>query len=132
MARQRNTKSLTSDTSWILLYMFSQNSNGTAYSPVCTGGGTDLPTLTQTPNFLKIRLCNPILRVVDFLCMSITVLSQKTRASYVPRFNFGGLFFDKKYVVQIANVKKIWISAKNNDFSKKSQGYSFQPRELCF
>ena len=62
----------------------------TIHIPVCTGGGADLPT---------------ILRFVDFSCMSITVLSQKTRVSYVPRFNFGRLFLDKKFGVQIANVK---------------------------
>ena len=75
----------------------------------------DLPAVTQTKNFLKIPLYKPILRFVDFSCMSITVLLQKTRASYVPRFNFGGLFFDKKFGVQIANVQKISIFAKNND-----------------
>ena len=91
-----------------------------------------LPTLTQTPNFLKILLYKPILRFVDFLCMSITVLLQKTRASSVPRFEFGRLFYDKKFGVQIANVQKILNFAKNNDFSKKSQGYSFEGRGLCF
>ena len=94
-------------------------------------GGADLPTLKQTPNFLKIPLCKHILRFIDFSCMSITVLLQKTRASYVPRFNFGGPFFDKKFGFQIANVQKILIFAKNNDFSKKSQGYSFEGRGLC-
>ena len=64
--------------------------------------------------------------------MSITVLLQKARASYVPRFNFGRLFFDKKFGVQIANVQKISIFAKKNDFSKKYQGYSFQGRGSCF
>ena len=96
------------------------------------GGGADLPTLSKTPNFLKIPLYKPILRFVDFSCMSITVLLQKTRASYVPRFNFGGLFYDEKFGLQIANVQKISIFAKNNDFKKKSQGYSFQRRVLCF
>ena len=91
-----------------------------------------LPALMQTSNFLKIPLYKPILRVVDFSCMSITVILQKTRASYVPRFNFGGLFFDKKFGLQIANVQKISIFAKNNDFSIKSQGYSFQRKGLCF
>ena len=39
---------------------------------------------------------------VYFLCMSITVILQKkTRASYVPRFVFGGTFFDKKFGFQI-------------------------------
>ena len=61
------------------------------------------------PNFLKIPLYKPILRFVDFSCMSITVLLQKNRASYVPRFNLGGLFFDKKFGVQLANVKKISV-----------------------
>ena len=94
--------------------------------------GPDLPTLTQTPNFFKIPLCKPILRFVNFLCMSITVPLQKTRASYVPRFNFGGLFFNKKFGVQIVNVQKNLIFAKNKDFSKQSQGYSFQLRGMCF
>ena len=108
-------------------------------SPLCANsltlyvpGGADLPTLLKTPNFLKIPLYKPILRFVDFSCMSITVLLQKTRASYVPRFNFGGPFFDKKFGFQIANVQKILIFAKINDFSKKSQGYSFEGRGLCF
>ena len=70
------------------------------------GGGADLPTLMQTTNFLKIPLYKPILRFVDFSCMSITVLLQKTRASYVPRFNFGGPFFDKKFGFQKANGQK--------------------------
>ena len=64
--------------------------------------------------------------------MSITVPLQKTRASYVPRFNFGGLFSYKKLGFQIANVQKNLIFAKKNYFSKKSQGYSFQGRGLCF
>ena len=51
--------------------------------------------------------------------MSITVLLQKTRASYVPWFNFLGPFFDKKFGLQIANVQIILIFAKNNDFSIK-------------
>ena len=46
------------------------------------GGGAYLPTLTQTPNFLKIPLYKPILRFVDFLFMSITVLLQKTSLKY--------------------------------------------------
>ena len=75
----------------------------TLYVP---GGGADLPTLTQTHNFFKIPLCRPILRFVDFSCMSITVLLQKTRASYVPRFNFGGLSFKKKFSFQIADFQK--------------------------
>ena len=78
----------------------------TLYVP---GGGADLPTLTQTHNFLKIPLCKPILRFVDFSCMSITVLLQKTRASYVPRFNFGGLFFNKKFDVQEANTQNFLV-----------------------
>ena len=96
----------------------------TQFNPVYTGGA-DLPTLLKTPNFLKIPLYKPILRFVDFSCMSITVLLQKTRASYVPRFNFGGLFFDKKFGVQIANVQKFSIFVKNNDFSKKISGLQF-------
>merc|ERR1719206_592057 len=94
-------------------------------------GWADLPTLSKTPNFLKIPLYKPILRFVDFSCMSTTALLQKTRASYVPRFNFGGPFFDKKFGFQIANVQKNLIFAKNYDFSKKSKGYSFEGRGLC-
>ena len=75
-------------------------------------GGADMPTLTQTSNFLKILLYKPILRFADFLCMSITVLLQKTRASYVPWFNFGGLFFNKKFGFLIANLQKCSMFAK--------------------
>ena len=94
--------------------------------------GVDLPTLMQIPNFLKIALYKPILRFVDFSCISITVLLHKTRASFVPQFTYGWLFFNKKFVVLITRVQKISIFAKNNDFSKRSQGYSFQVRGLCF
>ena len=87
-------------------------------------GGADLPTLMQTPNFLKIMLYKPILRFVDFSCLSITVLLQKTRAIYVPPFNFGEHFFNKKFGSPIANVQKILIFAKKIDFSKKSQAYT--------
>ena len=79
-----------------------------------------LPTLMQTTIFLKIPLYKPILRFVDFLCMSIKVHLQKTRASFVLRFNFGGLSFKKKFGFQIANFQKNlnfcqkqWIFEKN-------------------
>ena len=71
----------------------------TLYVP--EGGGQICPTFHEFLNFL-ISLKH-MLRLVDFSCMSITVPLQKTRASYVPRFNFGGLFFDKKSYFQIAN-----------------------------
>ena len=48
--------------------------------------------------------------------MSITVLLQKTRASYVSRFNFGGRFLDEKFIFQIANFQFFRIFAQNNDF----------------
>ena len=71
-----------------------------------------VPTLTQTPNFLKILLYKPTLTFVDFSCMSITVLLQNARASYVPRFNFGGFILDEKFGVQIAKVQIFLIFAK--------------------
>ena len=64
-----------------------------------------------------------MLRLVDFSCMSITVLLQKTRASYVPWFNFNGIFSDKKSDFQIAIFKFFLILAKNANFSESSQGY---------
>ena len=54
-----------------------------------------LPTLSQTPKYLKIPLYKPILRFVDFPCMSF---QKKTRASYVSQFNFVGRFLDEKFV----------------------------------
>ena len=96
------------------------------------GEGADLPTLMQTPNFLKIPLCKPMSRFVDFSCMSTTVLLQKSRASYVPRFNFSGPFFDKKFGFQIANFLKKLIFAKNNKFSKKISGPQFSSRGMYF
>ena len=65
-------------------------------------GGQICPTFHEFLNFL-ISLYKHMLRLVDFSCMSITVLLQKTRASYVPWFNFGGIFFVEKSNFQIAN-----------------------------
>ena len=48
--------------------------------------------------------------------MSITVLLQKTRASYVSRFNFGGRFLDEKFIFQIANFHFFGFSAKTPIF----------------
>ena len=64
--------------------------------------------------------------------MAITVLLQKTRASYVPWFNFGGPFFDEKSDFQIANFRFFRIFAEIADFSKYSENYSFSGRDLCF
>ena len=61
--------------------------------------------------------------------MAITVLLQKTRASYVPWFNFGGPFLDEKSDFQIANFRFFWIFAEIADFSKYSENYSFS--ETC-
>jgi len=57
--------------------------------------------------------------------MSITVLLQKKLASYVPWFNFDGIFFDKKSGFQIANFLFFSNFAKNYVFFKYSQGYIF-------
>ena len=57
--------------------------------------------------------------------MAITVLLQKTIASYLPRFNFGGPFLDEKSDFQIANFQHFRIFAKIDDFLKISQGYNF-------
>ena len=64
--------------------------------------------------------------------MSIMVLLQRTRASYVSQFNFGGRFLDEKFVFQIAKFDFFWIFAKNTDFSNNSENYSFSCRGLCF
>ena len=81
--------------------------------------GVDLPTLMQIPNFLKIALYKPILRFVDFSCMSIAVLLPKKLASYVPWFNFDGIFFDKKSGFQIANFLFFSNFEKNGGFFQK-------------
>ena len=64
--------------------------------------------------------------------MAIRVLLQKTRASYVPWFNFGGPFFDEKSDFQIANFRFFRILAEIADFSKYSENYNFSGRDLCF
>ena len=73
-----------------------------------------------------------MLRLVDFSCMSLTVLLQKTRASYVSRFNFGGRFLDEKFVFQIANFQFFWIFAKNANFSNNSENYIFHVGGYAF
>jgi len=63
--------------------------------------------------------------------MSITVLLQKSSASYVPRFDFGGPFFDKKFELQIVNFRLFRIFAEIADCSKHYENYSFL-RDQCF
>ena len=70
-----------------------------------------------------------MLRLVDFSCMSITVLLQKTRASYVPWFNFNGIFSDKKSDFQIAIFKFFKILAKKSKFYSSLIEY---PSMFCF
>ena len=53
----------------------------------------DLPTLSRTPNFLKIPYYKPILR-------------------YVPLFNFDGFFWDKKFGFLKMNLQKFSSFAK--------------------
>ena len=91
---------------------------------LAVGGGQICPPLHKFLNFLFL-LYKHMLRLVDFSCMSVTVLLQKKRASYVPRFNFDGIFFDKKSSFQIANFLFFSNFAKNGDFFKSSQGYIF-------
>ena len=57
--------------------------------------------------------------------MAITVLLQKTTASYLPRFIFGKTFLDEKSDFQIVNFQRFRIFARIDDFSKNSQGYNF-------
>ena len=97
---------------------------GTILNPVWARGGQICPPLHEFLNFL-FSLYKHMLRLVDFSCMSITVLLQKKLASYVPWFNFDGIFFDKKSGFQIANFLFFSNFAKNGVFSKSSQGYIF-------
>ena len=101
----------------------------TLYVP---GGGQICPPLRKLQISLTFRFTNPYWDLLTFRVCPLRSIYKKTRASYVPRLNFGGPFFDKKFGFQIANVQKILIFAKNNDFSKKSQGYSFEGRGLCW
>ena len=95
------------------------------FNPVgARGGGQIFPPLHEFLNF-SFSLYKHMLRLVDFSCMSITVLLQKKLASYVPWFNFDGIFFDKKSGFQIANFKFFSNFAKNGGFSKSSQGHIF-------
>ena len=50
-----------------------------------------------------ILLNKHVFKFPNSKCMSITVLLQKTRASYVFWFNFGGCFLDEEFVFQKAN-----------------------------
>ena len=94
-------------------------------------GGADLPALSQIPKFPHFALQTHA--EIGWLFMYVHYGPfTKTRVSYVPRFNFGGLFFDKKSDFQIANFQFFSIFAKNADFSKSSQGYIFLGRWLCF
>ena len=93
-------------------------------NPVWAREGQICPPLHEILNFL-FSLCKHMLRLVDFSCMFITVLLQNRLASYVPWFNFDGIFFDKKSGFQIANFKFFSNFAKNGGFSKSSQGYIF-------
>ena len=52
-----------------------------AFNPIKNGGGTDLPPQPLILISLKILPYKHTLRFIDFSCMSITVLMQKTRAS---------------------------------------------------
>ena len=64
--------------------------------------------------------------------MSILGIMQKTRASEVSRFNFGGPFLDDKSDFLITNFQFCWILAKNINFSKSSDGLNFNDRGLWF
>ena len=50
----------------------------------------------------------------------------------MPRFNFGRLFFDKKFGVQIANVQQILLFAKKDDFSKNLRATVFNVEGCAF
>ena len=93
------------------------------------GGGQICPPLHEFVNFL-FSLYKHMLRLVDFSCMSIMVLLQKKLASYVPWFNFDGIFFDKKSGFRIAIFLFFSNFAKNGGFSKSSQSYIFLGRWL--
>merc|ERR1719320_863461 len=93
-------------------------------NPVRAGGGQICPPFHEFLNFL-FSLYKHMLRLVDFSCMSITVLLQKKLASYVHWFNLDGIFFDKKSGFQIANFLFFSNFAKHGGFSKSSHGYIF-------
>ena len=40
------------------------------------------------------------------------------------------VFLDEKFIFQIANFQFFWIFAKNTEFSKNSENYSFSCRGL--
>ena len=50
--------------------------------------------------------------------MSITVLLQKTKTFYVPKFSFGGLIFNKKFRFQTAYLKCLPFLPKTIIFRK--------------
>ena len=64
--------------------------------------------------------------------MAYTVLLQKTTASYVPRFNFGGPFLDDKSDFQIANFQHFRIFAKINNFQKFPRATIFKVEGCAF
>ena len=88
-------------------------------------GGQICPTFHECLNIL-ISLYKHMLRLVDFSCMSNVVLLQKTRASYVPWFNFGGIFFVKKSDFQIANFQFFQFLPKMQIFPKALRATFFE------
>ena len=88
-------------------------------------GVADLHPHLLNPVVLKILPYYHILIFIDFSCMAIRVLLQKTTASYLPRFNFGGPSLDEKSDFQIANFQHFRNFASIDDFSKKIHGYNF-------
>ena len=64
--------------------------------------------------------------------MAITVLLQKTTASYLPRFNFGGPFLDEKSDFQIANFQHFRIFARIDDFQKILRATTFEVEGCAF
>ena len=70
-------------------------------NPVCTGGA-DLPDLSRIPKFPYFALQTHA--EIGWLFMYVHYSPfRKKLASYVPWFNFDGIFFDKKSGFQIAN-----------------------------
>ena len=64
--------------------------------------------------------------------MSSTVLLQKTRASYVSQFNFGGRFLDEKFVFQIANFQFFGFLPKTTIFQTILRNTVFQKEDYAF
>ena len=75
--------------------------NQILFNPVWAGGA-DLPTLTRIPKYLIFALQTHA--EIGWLFMYVHYGRFKKKwASYVPWFNFDGIFFDKKSGFQIAN-----------------------------